>query len=782
MTGLDGNVSKYPSQKLPRSKKTKEWGRSCVDWILTNSTIQYVDLARMKANYDLYNGIIDEADFTYVTNPYGIDNKFPARFHNYDIITPKLNLLLGEEIKRAFNFRVAAVNSDAVSQLQEKRKELLIRYLESELLQELQMRGAEVQNPETGEVMTPPEIERYMSYSETDIREASANKIAKYLIKRENLEFKFNKGFSDGLIAGREIYYVGSNGSDPIVERVNPLDFDHDINPDLDNIEDGQWAKHTKYCTISDIIDLFGDELTDQEIAGLETNGSADNHTVLRFPGSQNSTSVRNDFSSSYIPVTRVEWKSLRKIGFLKYYDENFEEQELIVDETYKPNKEFGETIEWRWINEVWEGTKIGASIYVCIKPKKVQYRTMDNPSICKLGYVGATYYNKNSKPSSIIDLVKHHQYLYNVIMYRMEFEIAKAKGKKMIMDVAQIPKSSGINLEKWMYYFESMGIAFVNSFEEGSGKFAGQTSTFNQFNAVDMSLSQSVGQYIGILDKIEQQVETLLGVSRQRQGAISSTETVGGVERAVVQSSHITEPLFYMHSEIKKNVISHLIETAKVVYPESKKINYIGDDMTRVMIELDEGFVNADYGVFVTNGSKEIKALEDLRLVAGQSAQSGMIKLSELATILSTDSMAEIKQSIISAERRAEQQQQAQAQQEQQMAREAQEAEFMQMEYDHDRLDQREYIKGELDKEREAIKALGFAQDQDVNNNGIPDVMEYEKLLQSKEEHNDKMNLERDKLNLESEKIKSQERIAEQKAKIDAIKARKSGSSSSKK
>src|SRR5690606_13504516 len=123
-------------------------------------------------------------------------------------------------------------------EMQEKRKELLVRFLEAELLEELQKRGVEVTNPETGEVMTPPEIEKYMSYSETDIRESTANKLAKYLIKRENLEYKFNKGFSDGLIAGREIYYIGNNGTDPIVERVNPLDFDHDANPDLDFIED----------------------------------------------------------------------------------------------------------------------------------------------------------------------------------------------------------------------------------------------------------------------------------------------------------------------------------------------------------------------------------------------------------------------------------------------------------------------------------------------------------------------------------------------------------------
>src|SRR5690606_23522640 len=209
------------------------------------------------------------------------------------------------------------------------------------------------------------------------------------------------------------------------------------------------------------------------------------------------------------------------------------------------------------------------------------------------------------------------------------EMEIAKAKGKKMVMDLAQIPRSQGINLEQWMYYFDSVGIAFINSFEEGDGTLGqGRTSNFNQFTAVDMSLSQSVGQYIGILNKIEEQCETLMGVSRQRQGAISSNETVGGVERAVVQSSNITEPIFYMHNEVKKHVLTHLIEAAKVIMPENTKLNYVLDDMTRVFLEVSEEFADADYGVFITNSAKEVKALEDLRSMAQQAAASGLMTL----------------------------------------------------------------------------------------------------------------------------------------------------------
>lgn len=776
----------YPRQKLPRSKKDKAWGVACVDWILNAQSSNIYDHAiNKKANYDLYNNIISREDFKYVTNPYGLDDEFPARLHNYNIITPKLNLLAGEEMKRPFNFRVAAVNSDAVSQLQEKRKQLLLEYLESELINELVGMGVNVTDPNTGETMTPEQVEKYLNYTESDIRESTANKIANYLVKKENLEFKFNKGFKDALIAGEEFFYIGIDGDEPICESVNPLDFDYDKNPDIDFVQDGQWARHTKYCTPSEILDFYHDDLTDDDISQIDSGdfgGTTANHATLSANMTPNSFNYHTEMAATYIPVTRVEWKSMRKIGFLTYYDENLEEQETIVDETYKIQSDLGERIEWKWINEVWEGTKIGESIYARIRPKRVQYRTMDNPSICKLGYVGAVYNNRNSRSTSLIDLVKHHQYLYNVIMYRMEFEIAKAKGKKMVMDIAQIPRSQGMDLDKWMYYFDSMGLAFINSFEEGKGKFAGQVSAFNQFTAVDMSLSQAVGQYIGILNKIEEQVESLMGVSRQRQGSISSSETVGGVERAVVQSSHITEPLFYMHNEVKKHVLSQLIETAKIVYPEGKKVNYILDDMNRVMLSISDQFINADYGVFVTNSAKEVRALEDLRSMAQQAAASGLMTLTDLVTIFDSNSMADIKSVVKKSE--ANRQEEAEAERQSQM--ELQQQQFQaQMEIEEakaDRLDNREYIKGELAKEREMIKALGFAQDQDTNSNNIPDVLEYDKLVLSATESKNKKDTEDKKINLEEEKLKVQERIADKanasKEKIARMKPKPTSSS----
>lgn len=796
MSNTNYNNSRYPSQKLPRSQKTKEWAIQSLDYIIGLSTFSNrsqnnFDYNRMRINYNLYNNIINKDDFTYVTRPYGVTEELPARLENFNIITPKLKLLEGEEMRRPFNFRAIAVNSEAVSEMQEKRKELLLRYLEAELEQSLIERGINIQNPQTGEVMTPEQIEKYMNYSDNNMRELIANNLANYIIKKDNLEYKFNKGFKDALIASKEIYYTGIESNEPICEVVNPLDFDYDKDPDIDFIQDGQWAIHTKYSTPSSIIDTYYKDLTSEEISKIDSGEVYGNNPRSSLPERPAIDIVPTTFNggdfvldrsndkTGYIRVCRVEWKSLRKIGYLTYYDENLEKQQTIVDETYKVQKDLGESVEWIWINEVWEGTKIGDDIYIKIQPKTVQYRSMDNPSICKLGYVGVVYNDRNSLPTSIMDLVKRHQYLYNIIMYRLELELAKAKGKKMVMDIAQIPRSQGIDLEKWMYYFDTIGIAFINSFEEGKGNLGkGMASNFNQFSNIDMSISQSVGQYVNILTKIEDMTAELMGVSKQRLGSISSTETVGGVERSVMQSSSITEPLFYMHNEVKKHVLTQLLECAKFAYPKGKKISFILDDAQRIFLEINDEFVDADYGIFMSNSAKEVKALEDLKGLAQQALSAGIIQFDELVTMFDSNSMSEIKNSVKRGIQRVKEEkerdlqaQQQQIQMQNQGVMEAQKA-------------QQDWTSNENALDREAkieeayIKTFGgknASPDMDADSNGIPDIVEYDRLNEEARQHDDNMSLEREKLKVEKEKMASDQKIAEKKIEADKMKARAS-------
>lgn len=774
-----------PPQKLASSKKTQSWKEQCVQAIANMSNNSYVNgrtsWGRKQVNYDLMNSIMDEDDFKHVLDPYGQGNEQvgnqPAKLHDYNIIANKVNLLKGEEFARPFNWTVMATNGGAVSEKEKKKKELVMFAAQKTLMRELGISDVPMTNPETGE-QEPPEtlegVEKYMSSSTADIREQWGNDILKYLQHKENLELKFNEGWEHALIAAEEVFYIGIVNGEPRLRSCNPLNCEFDRNPDNPNTEDGDWFREDRFMTVGQIIDEYGEFLTEGNIKQLDTGDLRQGLTNQMYPGFAYSADDLNRYdrgkgssksasnSSQYL-VTEVCWKSMKKIGFVTYPnpEEGEAPEEGVVDESFKLTpemKEMGYSVDWRWIPEVWHGTKIAEDMFVNIEPMANQSRQMDNPSEVKLPYVGRVFNATNSVQTSIVDLLKPYQYLYNVIWFRLEAEIAKAKGKKMVMDIAQIPKSHGIDMDKWMYYFDNVGLALINSFEEGTeGSSTGQVSQFNQFQAVDVSLSQSVAQYINILSKIEQLADKVIGITPQREGGVHQNETVGGVEKSITQSGYVTEPWFYMHNEVKKKALTMLLETAKLAYPDSKKLHYIVDDVQRISAQIDmEKFSDSDYGVFVTNSSKEHATFQKLEALAQQALSTGAAGLSDIVNIYKATSVSELSNLIKDSEARKQQQEQAAQEQAQEM--QSQQLEAMAKQEDDKRM--HESNENQLDRENDIRKAvintMGF--DTDTADNDVIDVVAQGDLALKQMDSDRKHILERSKQEQERSE-KSQDR-----------------------
>ena len=798
-----------PAQKVAHAKKTKAWREQCVDAVAgmgNSGTLNgRTSWHRKQINYDLVNSIFDEDDFNYVLDPYGqgkqkVGNQ-PAKIRDINLIVNKINLLKGEEMNRPFNHRVMSVNGEAISARESRKRELLTQVAIQMIAKELNESLEPTIDPKTGQEIpkTFEEVEKFMSYSFTDIREKWGNSILQYLKYKQNLELKFNEGWEHGLIAAEEIYYIGITNGEPRVRVCNPLNCEFDRNPDNPKIEDGDWFREDRWMTAGQILDEFSEHLSDDQIRKLDQGTLRGNLSTQMFPEYAYSQedirqyenhrgSTHTGAQQGHYIVTHVVWKSMKKIGFVTYPDENQEDQTGIVDETFKLTpemKDMGYKVEWRWIPEVWHGTKIGDDEFVQVEPMPNQSRSMDNPSEVKLPYIGRIYNSTNSIQTSLVDLIKPHQYLYNVIWFRLEAEIAKAKGKKMVMDIAQIPKSEGIDLDKWMYFFDNVGIAFINSFEEGKEKFQGQVSQFNQFQNIDMAISQSVGQYINILSKIEQLIDKIVGITPQREGATSATETAHGVERSVTQSSHITEPWFYIHNEIKKTVLTQLLETAKFAYPDTKKIHYILDDMERIHMEIDmEKFADSDYGVFISNSTQDNLIFNKLETLVAQGIASGAASFSDAIEMYKANSVAELSNLIKQSEEKRQQLEQQQQEAQQQLQKDIQQA---QAELEERKM-QHESSENALDREarlREAaIKVVGF--DSDTADNGRLDALEEMKVQLDQMDRTNKHNLEVQKLNqdtaekakdraLKEKEIKSKERIENKKAET-ALKNKVSG------
>lgn len=754
---ISRNLDSMPLQKLPMSKKTKEWREANLDYIIgksgftsglgNNGSTKYEE---MQTYYNLYNSIYDEKDLLYVTNPFKQKDGFPATAQDYNIIKPKVDLLLGEETKRPFNFRVVRTSDDATSEVQETAKQMLTDYIMATVMSKLGPEEAQRYQEalQSGEIMPPEAIQKYLSRDYKDIAETTAQHTLNYLKNKLNVTHEFFKGWKDALIAGEEVYYVGIINGNPYLERVNPLFFSYDQQADLEFIHDADWCCRKMIMSATQIYDRFYDKMSEKQLNQLlemieDTGRGGINpevrKTSLDYPHIKTHTIggfTTNPFDDvDDINVWHCCWKSFKKIGFVTYIDpETGMPDELQVDESYKvTGNELN--VEWTWIIEVWEGYRVGEDLYIGIQPLDYQHVSADNPNSQKLPYTGVVYNNTNSRPRSLVSMMKPLQYMYIVLWYRLELAMARDKGKIPVVDVTQIPKDMGIDVNKWMHYLSALGVMFINPYEEGwdiPGREGGKPSQFNQFTALDLTMAPVIDQYINLMAKIEDMASEITGVSKQREGAISSNELVGNVERSVIQSAHITEPWFWVHNQVKKEVLTMLLDTSKEAWKGNKRcLHYILDDATRAFLTLSDSFFYEDMDVFLDDSTKNQQQIEALRNLMQPAMQNGA-SLLDMAEIITMDNVNMIKNRLEEIEQKRMQQQQAmeeaQAQREQQaiqMQNEIKEEELMIKEAE---MDLKKY---EIDQNNQTkivvaqLNAYRGSENQDVDQNGVPDVLE---------------------------------------------------------
>lgn len=795
--------SAFPRQKLPLSKKGKKWQEDCVNYIIGegnvtsggNSTSYYGEL---QTYYNLYNSIFDEKDFKSITNPFKVEDGFPATPHDFNIIRPKVDLLIGEETKRPLNFRVIRTSQEATSEMQEKEKQMILQYIEAAITARMSPEEAQQfqEQLQSGEVMPPEQIAKYMDKDYKDIVENTAYHSLTYLREKLDLDNEFIKGWKDGLISGREIYYVGVLNAEPYAERVNPICFSYDKSPDLEFIEDGSWCCRKMRMPITEVYDRYYDKLEEKDLDKLEEiigstpgrnlgdRSPVDMGIQLRIYDNP----IFEGSGKSLVNVWHCCWKSFKKIFYVTTTDDAGQPQINIVDETYQPvGNEI--SVEPDWIIEVWEGYRAGSDLYFGIQPIEYQHVSIDNPNSQKLPYCGAIYSNTNSKPRSLVSILKPLQYMYIVLWYRLELAIARDKGKVVNMDITQIPKSMNISPAKWMHYLSSVGVNFINPYEEGwniPGREGGKPAQFNQITALDLTMSNVIAEYIQLMDKIEELAGTISGITAQREGAVSSSEMVGNVERSVVQSSHITEPLFWVHNQCKRRVLNMLLNTAKGAWEETgkKKLQYIFDNGERAFLDITPKFYYEDMDVFVSDTSKDLENIQKLQQLIQPAMQNGA-SLLEAAEVLTNDNFNIIKQKLKDMQTRQEQMQQqqheAEAQQQQQLQQMQNEAKQQELMLQEAQMDLQRY---QIDQDNQTkiavaqINAYRGTEDMDQNDNGVPDIaelgkqaLEQQKINQEtynkRYEAKQKREIEDQKIQLEKDKMKHETEL--QKAKDDA-------------
>ncbi len=824
------NTKSFPAQKLPMSKKTQTWKEACVDYVVGAGDSGFGGNGRsrsdeMQTYYDLYNSIYNEKDLKYVTNPFKQDDGFPAMAQDYNIIKPYVDQLLGEETKRPFNFHPQRTSDIAASELQEKAKEMLMDYIQATIASKLSPEQAAryEQALATGEIQTPEAIAKYLQKDYKDIAETEAYHALQFLKRKLNLTHEFYKGWKDALIGGEEIYYIGVINGDPYVERVNPMYFDYEHSLDLEFIDDAAWCRRKMIMSATEIYDRFYDKMSERQLNELlelidQRPGAGNNPEIRKTSIDYESIKLHkinsftdNPFDIDHIVVYHCCWKSFKKIGFVTLLNpETGEVEEFQVDEDYKVTGT-EQSVEWDWIIEVWEGYRIGDDMYIGIQPIEYQHISADNPNSQKLPYTGVVYNNTNSKPRSLVSMMKPLQYMYIVVWYRLELALSRDKGKVAVMDITQIPKSMNIDVNKWMHYLSALGVAFINPYDEGwdiPGREGGKPSQFNQLSSWDLTMSNVIAEYIQLMQKIEDMVAKLTGITPQRQGQIAASELVSNANTAVNMSYHITEPWFWNHNQVKRRVLTMLLNTSKAAWKDNKRyLNYILDDATRAFVQLSDNFFYEDMDIFVDDSTKNQQYIDQLKQLLQPAMQNGA-SLLDIAEIITLDNMSMIKNRLEEIEQKRmeqmQQQQQAEQQAQQQMAEQQnqlKEEELMLKEAELDlekyKVDQDRY-KAEQDNATKItvaqINSYRGAENMDQDMNGIPDPIEIGKqaleqqkinsdiatkqlelnnkrreIEQKREAENKKIQLEKDRMKHETELQRMSDKAAMDREKLKA-------------
>ena len=839
----------FPDQfKTDKEKQDESWIKNTMDYFANKAYAEYIkNRDTFVKNYDLVKGILRQEDFYQepevksFTDILTANLELPAYVKHYSILTTPINELVGEISKRPDTFRVKAFDDDSKSEELEFKTGILQEYIinqaKQQILEKAKMQGEEIDEEQLEQMSLEQVKDSLDSY--TSVAEKWANHILTAQKADFNVKEKSEDAFRDLLISARQFYHIYEDNSKLgfNIEVANPKNTWFLTTPDRKYISDptgraqGAYAAGTvQVMELSEIIETFPD-ITKEEIdhlrsslqdyglidvresnlgnpnAGdgidsiqydtydpavlqtrmiIESEMKENNDGLKDFLGLTNNVS---SFGYKYV-VVRAYWISKKKIGKLIYLDELGNEQSMLVDENYKSGTiPTQQSLEWGWINQWYQGVKIGPDIYH-IKPFKLL-------NYCPI--IGTTYEVKNTESKSLVDLMKPFQVIYNICMNQLYKLLEKEIGNVAAVNIRRVPRVKDGNaqddIDIWELEARERGIMFDDDSPENTKAPVSNTTLARN---IDLTRTQEIQSRYNLAQQMKNECWELIGMSRQRMGTVQASESATGTQTAMQQSYAQTEPLFVAHEYVMGQLYQAIIDAA--LYVESTKpestISYITSEGESAFVQVNGSDLKfRDLKVFLTNRPEDTQMFNEIRQLSQALIQNGG-SLYDVIELYSTKSMREMKKTFKDLrDRQLEQQQQAQQLEQQKLEQQQQtvQAQLAQAQQQHEQQIANDNYQKELDrinKKEIAIIAAeaksGPLSDEDVN--GTPDVLELSKLsaetdkatkdyqakLADISNKNEKLAIEREKLQVQRENMKNDLAIAKENAKNRSTKNNK--------
>lgn len=855
---IDTGIWSLPPQMIPSSQKTEQWGKETMDRLESIGRRQHLNNVKLMENYELIKGkfifkhYFEEEGYADMIGQLTKEFELPNYLRHYDITSQVINTLSGEWQKRPDTFRVKSFGERYENDFLRAKTEMLKNYIQYNINAEINKKLIEQGIDQTREdfaseeerqqfvqlveqqkeILTPKEIELYMSTKWMQIAEIWGQHQIEFDKQRFNFPEKEKKEFEDMLIADRCFRHFYLTGDSYNQETWNPINTFFHKSPEVDYIEDGDYVGRVFYLTVNDIIDRYGwmmdkdtldnirgdasiNKWQDKDAYGVQYGSvvpyegygqnkvftdalGADPMTSLGIPtiGKEFFESLHTDTYSvntaGLLQVTEAYWKSQKKIGKIIFFDEDGVLTKQLVDENFIVPNNFKEldssifqseepdTVTWTWINEVWKGIKINArnsrtfteDIYLDIKPLEFQFKGDLNPYNAKLPVCGQVFSTRNSKSMSLVDMIKPHQIGYNVAMNQLYQIMEREIGRFVVMDVNLFPglKDWGGEKawEKFMLVAKNLGLAPVDTSPQNINN-AASVQGGHYPKDIDLDETSRMASRIKIAEFFESMALKQVGFNDYRLGNYSGEATAAGIEQGSKTSYAQTESYFTNFSNYLRRCYTMNLDIAQ--YTQSKK-----DSVTISYIKSDLS------RSFIKIAGTELMGNQMGVFVSNSQEQLRQLESIRQLALTNNTSGATMPDLIDIITMNSPQEIKLQLEK---SNRELQDRENRKLELQQKELE----YKAQADKAREELEDLRLDKElaskekiayintfrgqtdnlkDGDNNNNQPDIIEYEKLQSARDTASSKLELDRNKQIMEKEKMITDKEIAMQKLALE--------------
>tara|TARA_R100000995_G_scaffold16783_1_gene6639 strand:- start:97 stop:2220 length:2124 start_codon:yes stop_codon:yes gene_type:complete len=577
----------YPDLSLPDSKKDEQWHKDFIKGIINDAVDGRYEFSyrTMQESYDFYDGTQTTEEVNFLQESDNGDT-LPAIWINYNKIRVKVDTLIGELSAKGFQVQAKAINKDAIAEKLKIRNQKLGKIHIKEDLEELEFASglptAPVENlPETEE-----ELDDFMATEYKGKSELVMEAALRYLIRKYKWEMVRLDVYKDLIITGRCFVKTEIINGLPTYRRIDPryMVFDESCKDDF--LSDSTRFGEIQYIPLADAKQIYN--LTKKEVEEIQNVGSSEVNNFLNNSSETTLEYVTGSGSDMKVLVFHAEWLDTKRLKRKKSVDKFGNEHYKKVKDNYKGKDCVQKDIKaWR------KGSLIGGCVVRNFGFRENMPRSVDDIYDTKSSYSSLCHGFTNNKSVSKVDLMKGLQKFKNIALYNMQLAMNRAGSKGFMYDISQIPE--GWNIEEVLYYLKTSGIGVYNSKKDGIH------SPGQAFNEFDMTLSQSIGQYITFSRMIDEEMNEVSGINAERMGNTPASQAVGVTQSAIMSSQTSTEPMFSAFNAFSEEIMNNLAGLVKITYGHDKDIfaPIIGDSAVDFLNSDIDLHLN-DYGVFI--------------------------------------------------------------------------------------------------------------------------------------------------------------------------------------